>query len=191
MSATLSLPGPSAVMATASRAPQLFGAVRRGEDLGFWRRMLRLLPLALALHLVAFAVLLTVRPAPRPLPEEPPRVVFLRALPQARAPAAGAEQARAHPSPQKARPVTHRREIRPPQVLPKELPPEQPPAETVTAADASTAVATATASSSGPEASPHGGSGLGSTGDAPVGVGEITRPPAILFSPRPQYPSAA
>ena len=188
MSATLSLPGPSAVMDTARRAPPLFGSVRHGEDRGFWRRMLRLLPLACALHLVALAVLLTVRPAPLPVREEPPQVVFLRALPPARAPAAGGE---AHPPPPKARHVTRRREIRPPVVPPKELPAEEPPAETVTAEEASTAVAAVTGSGAGPGIAAHGGSGLGIAGDAPVGVQEIIRPPAVLFGPRPQYPSTA
>jgi protein TonB len=186
VSATLSLPGPSSVLDPGGRrAPSLFGSVRRGEDRGFWRRMLRLLPPVLAAHLVLVAALLTVRPRPLPVPDEPPRVVFLRALPQARAPAAPAQQA--HPRPPKARPVAHRREIRPPAVIPRELPPEQPPVESIAAPEAATAVAAATAS----EAPAHGGSGLGTTGDAPVGIEQITRAPAILFSPRPQYPSTA
>ena len=189
MSATLSLPGASAMMDPARRTPPLFGSVRHGEDRGFWRRMLRLLPFVFALHLAAFSVLLTVRPAPLPVREEPPRVVFLRALPPARAPAAGVQQA--HPQPPRARAISRRREIRPPVVPPKELPPEEPPAETVTAAEASTAVAAAAGPGSGPATAAHGGSGLGISGDAPVGVGEITRPPSVLFSPRPQYPSTA
>ena len=186
MSATLSLAGPSSVVDPGGRRqPPLFGSVRRGEDRGFWRRMLRLLPLVLALHLVALAAILTVRPKHLPVAEDPPRVVFLRALPAARAPAPAAPQA--HPRPPKARPAAHRREIRPPTVIPKELPPEQPPVETLTAPETATAVAVAAATVT--EA--HGGSGLGTSGNAPVGVEEITRPPSVLFSPRPQYPSTA
>ena len=71
--------------------------------------------------------------------------------------------------------------------MPRELPPEQPPVESIAAPEAATAVASATAS----EAPAHGGSGLGTGGTAPVGIEEITRAPAILFSPRPQYPSTA
>ena len=184
MSATLSLPGPSSLLDPGGRrTPPLFGSVRRGEDRGFWRRMLRLLPLVLALHLLAVAAILTVRPKPLPVPEDPPKVVFLRTLPPARAPAPAAPQA--HPRPPRARPVAHRREIRPPSVTPKELPPEQPPAETLAAPETTTAVAAATATEA------HGGSGLGTSGTAPVGVEEITRPPSVLFSPRPQYPSTA
>ena len=54
------------------------------------------------------------------------------------------------------------------------------------------AVPSASGLSSGPGGPAQGvNSGLGGTGNAPVGVGEITRPPDILHSPRPQYPSAA
>src|SRR6185369_14658245 len=108
---------------------------------------------------------------------------FRRALPATRAPAPAAPQA--HPRPPKARPAAHRREIRPPTVIPKELLPEQLPVETLTAPETATAVAAATVTEA------HGGSGLGTSGNAPVGVEEITRPPSVLFSPRPQYPSTA
>ena len=64
--------------------------------------MLRLLPLAIGLHLLAVALLLTVRPVPQPVPEEPPKVVFLRVLPRAAAPAPSAPAT--HPRPPKARP---------------------------------------------------------------------------------------
>jgi periplasmic protein TonB len=193
VSATLSLPGhPAMVDAGPRRSPLLFGTVRHGEDGRFWRRLLRLLPLAIALHLVAMVVLLTVHLAPRPIPEEPPRVVFLRALPPARpagAPAASAPAA--HPIPPKARVAPKKREIRPPVVPPKEMPPEQPPPAVATMTESS-ATPSASGLASGPAAPAHGGSGgLGVTGDAPVGLGEITRPPNILHSPRPQYPSAA
>jgi periplasmic protein TonB len=192
VSATLSLPGHSAMVdAGPRRSPLLFGTVRHGEDGRFWRRLLRLLPLAIAVHLVAVAVLLTLRLAPQPVAEEPPRVVFLRALPPARpagAPAASTPAAR--PIPPKARVAPKRREIRPPVVPPKEMPPEQPPA--VAAVTESSAASPGSGLASGPDAPAHGGSGgLGVAGDAPVGLGEITRPPAILYSPRPQYPSAA
>ena len=120
MSATLSLPGHSGrVDAGTRRHPLLFGTVRCGEDGAFRQRNLRLLPLAIAVHLVALGVLLTVRPVPRPLPEEPPRVVFLRALPPPRpagAPAASAPAPR--PSPPKARVAPRKREIRPPVITP-------------------------------------------------------------------------
>jgi protein TonB len=150
--------------------------------------MLRLLPLALALHLLALAVLLTVRPAPRTVPADPPKVVFLRALPRAAsAPAPSAPAA--HPTARKARVTPHRREIRPPVVLPTELPPEPP--QTVAAPPEPGPPSTGPVASSGVGGLTQGSSiGLGS-GDAPVGVGEITRAPDILFSPRPQYPSAA
>jgi periplasmic protein TonB len=173
------------------RPPLLFGTVRHGDDGSFRRRLLRLLPLAIALHLVAVAVLLTLRLAPRPIPEEPPRVVFLRALPPARpagGPAASAPTAR--PIPSKARVAPKKREIRPPVVPPKQMPPEQPPA--VAAVTESSAAPSGAGLASGPGAPALGGSGgLGVTGDAPVGIGEITRAPNILYSPRPQYPSAA
>lgn len=190
MSATLSLPGPSGVMdAGARRAPPLFGSVRRNDDRGFRRRMLRLLPPVLAVHLAAVAVLLTVRPAPRALPAEPPRVVFLRALPRAAAAPAPSAPA-AHPPARRARVVPHRREIRPPVVPPTEIPPE-PPAE-VAASPEPGPPSTGPVASSGAGGPSHGPGGIGlGSGSAPVGVGEITRAPDILFSPRPQYPAAA
>ena len=155
--------------------------------------MLRLMPLAVAVHLVAVAVLLTLRLAPRPIAEEPPPVVFLRALPPARpagAPAASAPVAQK--SPPKARVTPRKRELRAPVVPPKEMPPEQPPPPVAAVTESLTAESASSALASGPGAPAHGGSGgLGVTGDAPVGLGEITRPPAILYSPRPQYPSAA
>jgi len=188
MSATLSLPGPSGV-AGARRAPPLFGSVRRNDDRGFRRRMLQLLPPVLALHLLALAVLLTVRPTARPIPEDPPKVVFLRALPRgAAAPAPSAPAAR--PPARKARVAPHQRVIRPPVVPPTEMPPEPPPE--VAAAPEAGPPSTGPVASSGVGGSPQGvSSGLGSTGNAPVGVGEITRAPDVLFSPRPRYPSAA
>jgi protein TonB len=192
VSATLSLPGHSAVVEPGTRrTPLLFGTVRRGEDGGFWRRMLRLLPLAIALHLVALAVLLTVRPAPRLAREEPPRVVFFRALPPARPAGAPAASTPARPSPPKARVAPRRKEIRPPLAPPKEMPPEQPP-PVAAVAESSAPLAPSGSGLSGPGAPAPGVSGgLGGTGNAPVGVGEITRPPDVLHSPRPQYPSAA
>jgi periplasmic protein TonB len=188
MSATLSLPGPSSVVdGGARRAPPLFGSVRLEDDGGFGRRMLRLLPPVLGFHLLALAMLLTVRPAPRPIAEEPPKVVFLRALP--RAATAPAPSAPAHPPARKARVAPHRREIRPPIVPPTEMPPE-PPAE-IAAAPEPGPPSAGPRGSSGAGGPPQGLSiGLGS-GNAPVGVGEITRAPDILFSPRPQYPAAA
>ena len=57
--------------------------------------------------------------------------------------------------------------------------------ETLTAPETATAVAAATVTEA------HGGSGLGTSGNAPVGSRGITRPPSVLFSPRPQYPSTA
>ena len=181
MSTTLSFPGRSAVLDTAPRRElALFGTVRQGDDRRFWRRMLRLLPLAIGLHLLAVALLLTVRPVPRPVPEEPPKVVFLRALPRAAAPAPSAPAT--HPRPPKARPRPQPKTLRPPPIVPTEMPREEPAAEVAESPGPATAAPPGPARETG---------GLGGTGDAPVGIGEITRAPDILFSPRPQYPSSA
>jgi len=185
VSTTLSFPGRSAVRdSTPRRELGLFGTVRLGDDRRFWRRMLRLLPLAIGLHLLAVALLLTVRPVPRPVPEEPPKVVFLRALPRAAAPAPSAPAT--HPRPPKARPRPQPKTLRPPPVLPTAAPSEEPPPGMAEAPEPAGATA---ASPPGPAGGASGGPR--STGEAPVGLGEITRAPAILFSPRPQYPASA
>ena len=153
--------------------------------------MLRLLPAVLGVHLAAVAVLFTVRPAPPAIPAEAPKVVFLRALPRAAA-APGPSAPAAHPPARKARVVPHRREIRPPVVPPTQMAPE-PPAEVAASPEPEPgppSTGPVASSGVGGAAQGPGSIGLGS-GSAPVGVGEITRAPEVLFSPRPQYPAAA
>jgi hypothetical protein len=140
----------------------LFGTVRRGDDGSFGRRLLRIAPFILG-STRSRRALLAVKPSLRPVVEEPPRVVFLRAVPRS-APAAPRT---APVIPPKQKVVQRNRDrVVPPKVIPREMPPETPPP--METAQVSETAPTEVATAPGPVTAST--QGLGGTGDAPVGV---------------------